>query len=173
MQYSRQNLRDNARRFREDRELSILVLNDRILTSNVGSNEPRRERSKTVWSNEMKAKLVQMEQEERSKGRGFMSRLKIRWDDEFPQMHHISAQSLRDNANRFKKETALLNLLVVRDREEPVEHDEGIAQEVQEEESVEGVQIENDLDHEQIDRSLIEGGRDESIAAGNRQGGTK
>ena len=128
MQYSRQNLRDNARRFREDRELSILVSNDRIQSRNVGSNEPRRERSKIVWSNEMKAKLVQMEQEERSKGRGFMSRLKTRWDDEFPQMHHISAQSLRDNANRFKKENALMNLLVVRDREELVEHDEGIAQ---------------------------------------------
>ena len=112
---------------------------------------------------------MQMEQEERSKGRGFMSRLKTRWDDEFPQMHHISAQSLRDNANRFKKETALMNLLVVRNREEPVEHDEGIAQEVQEEESVEGVQIENDMDREQIDRSLLEGGRDESIAAGDRQ----
>ena len=39
-------------------------------------------------------------------------------------MHHISAQSLRDNANRFKKETALMNLLVVRDKEEPEEHDE-------------------------------------------------
>ena len=37
MQYSRQNLRDNARRFRENRELSILVINDRILTSRGGS----------------------------------------------------------------------------------------------------------------------------------------
>ena len=42
----------------------------------------------------------------------------------FPQMHHISSQSLRDNANRFKKENALMNLLVVRDREEPKKHDE-------------------------------------------------
>ena len=103
MQYSRQNLRDNAHRFRADRELSILVSDDRILTRNVGSNEPRRERSETAWSNEMKARLVQMKQEEGSKGRGFMSRLKTRCDDEFPQMHHASAQTLRDNANRFKR----------------------------------------------------------------------
>ena len=78
MQYSKQNLRDNACRFRDDRELSVLVSNDRFLTRNVGPNEPRREGSKTAWSNEMKARLVQMEQEERNKGRGFMSRLKTR-----------------------------------------------------------------------------------------------
>ena len=81
----------------------------------------------------MKARFVQMEQEERNKGRGFMSRLKTRWDDELPQMHHISTQHLRDNANRFEKETALMNLLVVRDREEHEEHDEEIAQGAQEE----------------------------------------
>ena len=63
-------------------------------------------------------------------------------------MHHISAQSLRDNANRFKKETALMNLLVVRDREEPEEHDEEIVQE--EEESAVVVQIEDNMDHEQV-----------------------
>ena len=117
----------------------------------------------------MKARLGQMEQEERNKGRGFMSRLKTKWDDEFPQMHHISAQSLRDNANRFKKETALMNLLVVRDREEPEGHDEEIAQGAQEEESAVVVRIEDNMDHEQVDRSLIERGRDENIAAGDRQ----
>ena len=85
-------------------------------------------------------------------------------------MHHISAQSLRDNANRFKKETALMNLLVVRDREEPEEHDEEIAQGAQEEgESAVMVQIEDNMDHEQVDRSLIERGRNENIAAGDRQ----
>ena len=85
-------------------------------------------------------------------------------------MHHISAQSLRDNANRFKKETALMNLLVVRDREEPEEHDEEIAQGAQEEEeSAVVVQIEDNIDNEQVDRSLIERGRDENIEVGDRQ----
>ena len=65
MQYSKQNLRDNAHRFGDDRELSILVSNDRTLTRNVGPNEPRREGSKTAWSNEMKARLVQPEQDEK------------------------------------------------------------------------------------------------------------
>ena len=107
-----------------------------------------------------------MEQEERNKGRRFMSRLKTKWDDKFPQMHHISAQSLRDNANRFKKETALMNLLVVRDKE----HDEEIAQRVQEEEeSAVVVQIEDNMDHEQVDRSFIEKGIDDNIAVGDRQ----
>ena len=136
----------------------------------MGPNETRREGSKTAWSNEMKARLVQMEQEERNKGRGFMSRLKTRWDDEFPQMHHISTQSFRDNANRFKKETALINLLVVRDREEPEEHDEEIAQGAQEEEeSAVVVQIEDNMDHEQVNRSLVKRDRDENIVAGDRQ----
>ena len=99
--------------------------------------------------NEMKKRLVQMEEQERNKGRGFMSRLKTRWDDGFPQIHHISAQSLTDNANRFKKETALMNVLVVKDSEEPKEHDEEIAQGVQEEqESAVVVQIEDNMDHE-------------------------
>ena len=78
MEYNKQNLIDIACRFRDDRELSILVSNDRTLTRNVGPNEPRREGSKTARSNEMKARLVQMEQEQRNKGRGFMGRLKTR-----------------------------------------------------------------------------------------------
>ena len=92
MQYSKQNLRDNAPRFRDDRELSILVSNDRTLTRNVGPNEPRQEGPKTAWSNEIKARLVQMEQQERNKGRGFMSRLKTRWDDEF---HRCTTSALK------------------------------------------------------------------------------
>ena len=63
-----------------------------------------------------------------------------------------------------------MNLLVVRDREEPEEHDEVIAQGAQEEEeSAVVVQIEDNIDNEQVDRSLIERGRDENIAAGDRQ----
>ena len=63
-----------------------------------------------------------------------------------------------------------MNLLVVRDREEPEEHDEEIVQGVQEEEeSSVVVQIKDDMDHEQVDRSLIERGRDENMAVGDRQ----
>ena len=39
----------------------------------------------------------------------------------------------------------------------------------EEEESAVVVQIEDNMDHEQVDRSLIERGRDENIAAGDRQ----
>ena len=63
-----------------------------------------------------------------------------------------------------------MNLLVVRDREEPEEHDEEIAQGAQEEEeSAVVVQIEDNIDNEQVGRSLIERGRDENIAVGDRQ----
>ena len=42
--------------------------------------------------------------EERSKGTGFMLRLKRRWNKQYPQKNRVSKQNLRDNAARFKKE---------------------------------------------------------------------
>ena len=63
-----------------------------------------------------------------------------------------------------------MNLLIVRDREEPEEQDQEIAQGAQEEEeSAVVVQIEDNIDNEQVDRSLIERGREENIAVGDRQ----
>ena len=41
---------------------------------------------------------------EQSKGTGFMLRLKLRWDKQYPEKNHISKQNLRDNGARFKKE---------------------------------------------------------------------
>ena len=42
--------------------------------------------------------------EERSKGAGFMLRLKRRWDEQYPEKNCVSKQNLRDNAARLKKE---------------------------------------------------------------------
>ena len=41
--------------------------------------------------------------EERSKDIRFMLRLKRRWDEQYPEKNRVSKQSLRDNAERFKK----------------------------------------------------------------------
>ena len=57
--------------------------------------------------------------EERSRGTGFMLRLKRRWDQTFPDKSHVSEWNLRDNATRFKKE--LLNT----DTPEETEHEHG------------------------------------------------
>ena len=66
------------------------------------------------WTNEMKFNLLRIEDQERSKGRGFMKRMKEAWDliyDDKP----VSAQCLRDNAARIRKDKALMNLIEVRD----------------------------------------------------------
>ena len=48
----------------------------------------------------MKIKLVQIDNEEQSKGRGFMKRVKERWGLE---QACVSMHNLRNNASRFKK----------------------------------------------------------------------
>ena len=48
--------------------------------------------------------LVTTADEERSKGTGFMLRLKRKWDEQYPEKNRVSKQKLKDNAARFKKE---------------------------------------------------------------------
>ena len=54
----------------------------------------------------MKMKLVKIDDEERSKGRGFMKRVKERWDLEFPDQ----------NASPFQKQPEMRNLILMRNR---------------------------------------------------------
>ena len=58
----------------------------------------------TTYTDSEKRWLIQADDEERSKGKGFMQRLKMRWNKRFPEKSNISKQNLRDNAVRFKKE---------------------------------------------------------------------
>ena len=66
----------------------------------------------------MKIDVVTIDKEERTKGRGFMKRLKERWDQKYPEYQHASWQKLRDNAARFKKEPELINLILVQNSKE-------------------------------------------------------
>ena len=76
---------------------------------------------------EMKVAVVQIDTEERQKGRGFMRRVKDRWDVEYPiYAGMIGAQTLRDNATRFRKETEISNLVLVRKRNLVVPFEEGL-----------------------------------------------
>ena len=72
------------------------------------------------WTSEMKVDLIIMDEEERANGRGFMKRVKARWDKKYPEFKDASWQKLRDNAARFKKESEIMNLILVRNREEQV-----------------------------------------------------
>ena len=62
-----------------------------------------------------------MDNEERSKGRVFIKRVKERWDQRYPEYSSASWQKLRDNSARFKKEPDVMNLILVRQREEQKE----------------------------------------------------
>ena len=62
----------------------------------------------------MKIKLVKIDDEERSKGKGFMKRVKETWDLEFPEQASASIQNLRNNASRFQKQPEIRNLILVR-----------------------------------------------------------
>jgi len=75
----------------------------------------------------MKIALLEIEESERNKGRGFMKRMEETWNCKYEDKPMI-AQGLRDNAVRFRKDSALMNLMEVRDRRN-IELDEVVGQE--------------------------------------------
>ena len=103
-----QNLVDNARRFkleasangRSDQQDGVVAT------------------KKIQWTTDMKVHLTVIDQEERQKGRGFMGRVKEQWDTKYPEYKRVSMQQLRDNASRFKTEKEIINLILVRRRQE-------------------------------------------------------
>ena len=66
------------------------------------------------WTTEMKANLLKIEERERNRGRGFMKRMKEAWDEIY-ENSIMSAQTLRDDAARFRKDNSLLSLIEERD----------------------------------------------------------
>ena len=100
-----ENLVYNARRFEKE-----------ILRPRGGANI---QAQKNIdWTTKMKIKLVKINDEERTKGRGFMKRVKERWDLEFSEQESVSMHNLGNNASRFQKEPEIRNLIVVRNRNE-------------------------------------------------------
>jgi len=100
---------------------------------NIINNRKRRKlKEKYQWSTEKNLRLIEIEEEERGKGRGFMDRLKKRWDKEFPGESFLTAQNLRDKANRVKKSENLMELRRVRQRDDVeirnVERREGLGE---------------------------------------------
>ena len=55
----------------------------------------------------MKVRLVQIDDEERKWGKGFMKRVKERWVDQYPEHAAASIQKLPDNAARSEKNKPL------------------------------------------------------------------
>ena len=96
----------------------------------------------------MKIDVVIMDKEERAKGKGFMKRVKERWDQKYPEYQQVSWQKLRDNAARFKKEPELMSLILVRQREEQPQDQEKQQEEEEEQTDFERV-IVNPVNNEE------------------------
>ena len=105
---SAQNLVDNARRFKLEKEV-------------MGHLEGRSEKPEYEappesmhWTTAKKVRLVEIDTEEREGGFGFMKRVGDRWEREFGEK--LKDQKSRDNAARFTKEKQIANLVLVRKR---------------------------------------------------------
>ena len=117
----------------------------------------------------MKVNLLKIEELERNQGRGFMKRMKEAWDDTYKNSTN-SAQTLRNNAARFRKDNSLLNLIKVTDGNdvepetshiktiEPVRSQENFEEnENNEEESMESIKKEVKDEETRIMRLRFEG----------------
>jgi len=133
--HTEKNLTANANVFR--RQMQEKNNDHRVITAN--------EKGNAYWTTEMKARLIEMEKQAREEGRGFMARLKARWDQEFEQFNHLDAQCLRDNASRFGKEPSIVNLLLVRQRHGELQIVDGDAEAEVFAEQIPPVQIEEEF----------------------------
>ena len=52
---------------------------------------------------EMKIVLVMLDEDERAKGRGFMKRVKDRWDMKYQEYKSATSQKQRDNTACFRR----------------------------------------------------------------------
>ena len=83
-----QNRIDNARRFKKEgsgRPVEIDNRDEVEVQQQMNNN-----RASLEWTTEMKIVLVTLDQEERAKGRGFMKRVKDRWDAKYPEYQSAS-----------------------------------------------------------------------------------
>ena len=89
-----QNLVDNARRFKKE-GWGNMAEQEELMAEQA---TPENNNKQLNWTTEMKINVVIMDKEERAKGRGFMKRVKERWDQKYPEYQQVSWQKLRDNA---------------------------------------------------------------------------
>ena len=70
----------------------------------ISNGEAQRRHHLSTYTDDEKRWLVEVDEEERMRGKGFMERLKMRWDQQFPEKNIVFKQTLRDNAIRFRRE---------------------------------------------------------------------
>ena len=73
-----------------------------MVDQNSNTNNANTAKTNSEWTNEMKLELFKIDREERSKARGFMERMKERWDEKYPGLP-VTVRCLRDIAARISK----------------------------------------------------------------------
>ena len=111
-----QNLIDNARRFKTEGWRRTRGANENVEEGLQTRMEPGHERKSLEWTTEMKISLVTLDEEERAKGRGFMKRIKERWDMKYPEYQAASWQKLRNLI--LVRQPEIRNLIQVRRRQD-------------------------------------------------------
>ena len=86
--YRARTLQNNASRSKKERKGS------RDLQNPLQILEEPHMKEKIKWDNEKKVKLVQLEEQARNGGIGFMERLKRAWDEFYPEFRHLTMQYL-------------------------------------------------------------------------------
>ena len=86
----------------DDRALQRITVTGSIPV--VSNGEARAKHHLSTYTEDEKRWLIRIEDEERQKGSGFMQRLKVRWDQQYPERTNVSKQNLRDNAAKFRAE---------------------------------------------------------------------
>ena len=89
-----QNLADNARRFKKEGWGNITEWEE----SMAEQATPENNNKQLNWTTEMKIDVVMMDKEKRAKRRGFIKRVKERWNQKYPENQQASWQKLRNNA---------------------------------------------------------------------------
>ena len=117
------------------------------------------QKAKFRWEVEHNVKLVELIQETKNDGCGYMDRLYTKWCKEYPQLQWMSKQLLRDNASRFEKEEEVQQLMLVRQRQDKtaeVDNNKQVIQELFGESSDEGLWFEEFSDVSSMEESLNE-----------------
>ena len=87
-----QNLIDSARRFRIEGWGRPAIENDEVARAQIPPPKDQ-ERKNLEWTTEMKVTLITFDNEERAKGRGFMKRVKERWDQYYRNIEMLVGRS--------------------------------------------------------------------------------
>ena len=90
---------------------STLASNSRRFSKELHNDGVRDQNVNFTWNTDHKIKLVELAQEARAGGRGYMNRMWCSWVEEYPELRWMTKQLLRDSASRFEKETEVQQVL--------------------------------------------------------------